>query len=152
VSGILVHIGLVVSDMQRAENFYSAMFGFVRDRELRMTADQLGVLQLQPESDMHAIYLMLGSITLELMAFDPPSAETAATRTFNQTGLTHLSITVEHIAEACARAVAYGGSVIGTSARAAIIRDPDGQLLELVTMPVNDEIEQARAARAAGRG
>jgi len=151
-NGILVHIGIGVSDIERAEHFYTDVFGCVRDRELRMTADKLGILQLQPESDIHAVYLMLGSQTLELMAFDPPNEKTAGARVFNQTGLVHLSIAVDNVATTCSRAAAAGGTVISRGERSAIIRDPDGQLIELVTGVVNDEIEQGRAARAAAKG
>jgi catechol 2,3-dioxygenase-like lactoylglutathione lyase family enzyme len=151
VSGSLVHIGIGVSDIKHAENFYVGVFGCVRDRELRMTSDQLGLLQLQPASDIHAVYLLLGNVTLELMAFDPPNAKTAGARVFNQTGLVHLSIAVENIAATCALAAAHGGTVLSQSERAAILRDPDGQLIELLVSAVNDAIEQGRAKRAASR-
>ncbi|WP_375397278.1 VOC family protein [uncultured Sphingomonas sp.] len=153
VMSVLVHIGLTVSDMARSVRFYTEAFGFTYDRELRMTAAQIDpLMQLQPPSDIHAVYLMLGGQTLELMVFDPPSAPAAASRMFNQTGLAHLSIAVDDIADTCARAEALGGTVSKRVDRAAILRDPDGQLVELVTRVFNDRLEKGRAERAGAAG
>lgn len=150
---VLLHVGLTVTDMARAVRFYTETFGFIKDRELRMTAAQIDpLMQLTPPSDIHAVYLMLGGQTLELMAFDPPSSPAATARVFNQTGLAHLSIAVDDILGTCARAAALGGTVARQVGRAAILRDPDGQLIELLASAVNDEVERGRAERAAARG
>jgi predicted enzyme related to lactoylglutathione lyase len=53
----------------------------------------------------------------------------------DQLGLTHLSLSVSDLADVVAAAESYGGSVVdGTvSDQSAMIRDPDGQLLELLS-------------------
>jgi predicted enzyme related to lactoylglutathione lyase len=53
----------------------------------------------------------------------------------NEPGLTHLSISVDDIAAAARRAVEHGGEIIEESdlGIALFIRDPDGQLLELLS-------------------
>ena len=53
----------------------------------------------------------------------------------DQLGLTHLSLSVSDLADVLAAAESYGGSVVdGTvSDQSAMIRDPDGQLLELLS-------------------
>jgi lactoylglutathione lyase len=147
MSNVIEHIGLCVTDIVRAERFYTGAFGFERDRELRMPASQLGVLNLQPPSDIYCVYLVLGSYTLELMAFSPEGAACAGGRVFNQTGLTHLSIAVDDIPETVRRALALGGVLVSHAGRAAVLRDPEGQLVEIVEMSIHHEVEQARAQR-----
>jgi lactoylglutathione lyase len=147
MGNVIEHIGLCVTDIERAERFYTGALGFERDRELRMPASQLGVLNLQPPSDIHCVYLMLGGYTLELMTFNPEGAVGAGERVFNQTGLTHISIAVEDISETIKRARALGGVLVSDVGRAAVLRDPEGQLVEIVEMSIHQEVEQARARR-----
>lgn len=145
------HIGLTVTDMERSQRFYTGLLGFSHDRELRMPAEQLGMLQLDPPSDIHAVYLMLDSVTLELMHFTGTTAA-AGSRVFNQTGLTHLSIAVEDIPGVLARVPEFGGTVVSDVGFAAVIRDPDGQLIELLTTSFYEDVEADRRARRDGKG
>ena len=54
----------------------------------------------------------------------------------NELGLTHLSISVPDIPATCAKVIEYGGRVDAKTdiGRAVMVRDPDGQLIELLTM------------------
>lgn len=145
----MVHVGLCVSDLARSQRFYTEAFGFTFDRELRLPSAHIDtLLQLAPKADIHAVYLRLGGFTLELMRFDPPGALGAAERVFNQTGLTHLAIAVEDPAASAALCEALGGSIFSTIGPAAVVRDPDGQLVELTRLAFHDQIEADRAARA----
>jgi lactoylglutathione lyase len=145
VSNVLVHVGLTTRDVDRSARFYVDALGFQIDRELRLTADQIdGLMRLEPKSDLHAVYLRLGAFTLELMQFSPPAEAHAAARRFNQSGLTHLSIAVPDLSAAIARVRAAGGAVLGHVDRACIVRDPDGQLIELLDVAVHEEIEARR--------
>ena len=58
------------------------------------------------------------------------------TRVMNDRGLTHLSVSVDDIPATMQKAVEYGGSVVEGSdvGLAVFLRDPDGQLIELLTM------------------
>lgn len=145
------HIGLAVTDIERSQKFYIGLLGFRFDRELRMTADQLGLLQLDPPSDIHAVYLMLDAVTLELMQFAGTTVS-APSRVFNQTGLTHLSIAVADIPEVLARVAEFGGTVVNDAGFAAVIRDPDGQLIELLTTAFYDDVEAGRRTRQREEG
>jgi predicted enzyme related to lactoylglutathione lyase len=53
----------------------------------------------------------------------------------DQVGLTHLSLSVSNLDDVLAAVQSFGGSVVdGTvSVQSAMIRDPDGQLLELLS-------------------
>jgi predicted enzyme related to lactoylglutathione lyase len=52
----------------------------------------------------------------------------------DELGLTHLSLSVSDLGEVLAAVETYGGSVVEdtVSVQSAMIRDPDGQLLELL--------------------
>lgn len=149
MSNQLVHVGLTTRDIGRSTRFYVEALGFELDRELRLTADQVdGLMRLEPKSDLHAVYLRLGSFTLELMAFSPAAEGQADARRFNQTGLAHLSIAVPDLSAAIERVRAAGGLVFDSVGRACIVRDPDGQLIELLDYAVHEEIEARRRETA----
>jgi catechol 2,3-dioxygenase-like lactoylglutathione lyase family enzyme len=146
----LVHIGLTVSDIDRSRRFYCDLLGFTYDRELSFGTGELdGFLLLEPPSALHAVYLTLGSFTLELMHFEPASAHRAATRKFNETGLAHLSIAVDDPGQVVARVEEFGGALVSRYDPAVMICDPDGQFIELLTTAYLDAIEEEREARGA---
>lgn len=147
MTNVLVHVGLTTNDLARSVRFYVEALGFGFDRELSIGAEQVdALLHLEPRSDLRAVYLRLGAFTLELMQFDPAAEACAGDRRFNQTGLAHLSIAVADMAAAIDRVEATGGSVGGRVGRACIVRDPDGQLIELLDMGVHEDIEARRRA------
>jgi lactoylglutathione lyase len=90
---------------------------------------------LTPPLGVTASYLTLDGFVLELMHYSAPGATAAfRPRTMNEPGLTHLSISVDDVQATAAKAVEYGGQIIEESdiGVAIFIRDPDGQLLELL--------------------
>jgi predicted enzyme related to lactoylglutathione lyase len=60
----------------------------------------------------------------------------------NEPGLTHLSISVEDVRAAADKAVECGGRLIEESdvGAALLIRDPDGQLIELLPASYRDRL------------
>jgi catechol 2,3-dioxygenase-like lactoylglutathione lyase family enzyme len=133
------HTGLVVSDLARSKHFYREVLGF-RPWYDDTTPDEAGakLLGLEPPLELRLSYLVLGGCVLELISFGAPGALVAwRRRTMNEPGLTHLSVSVDDIEATAARAVELGGQVIegsSLSGLAMFIRDPDGQLLELLSM------------------
>lgn len=149
-AAVVTHVGLCVSDLARSRRFYTEALGFTHDRELKLPSAHIDAhLRLDPTGDIHAVYLVLGGFTLELMRFDPPGTAGAADRVFNQTGLTHLAIAVENPEASAALCETLGGSIFSMIGPAAVVRDPDGQLVELLRLTSHDRIEADRAARAA---
>ena len=141
------HIGLTVSDIERACRFYTGLFGFRAESDLKLPGERIDeLLQMTPSSSIHAMYLVLGDFTLELMQFDPPSQPTAAARVFNQTGLAHLSLVLDDPDAVVAQVAAYGGSHVSSVSGAHVIRDPDGQLIELLPAAAIDAIRGERRA------
>jgi predicted enzyme related to lactoylglutathione lyase len=60
---------------------------------------------------------------------------------FNEPGLTHLSISVVDLEAAAAQVEAHGGTVVSTFPYAVMVRDPDGQLIELLTMDYRRQLD-----------
>ena len=141
------HTGQVVTDLERSKRFYIEVLGFEPWRELGFPDEGCAsLLRLTPPIDMTASYLRRDGLVLELLHYAGSGAAPLAAkeRVMNEPGLTHISISVDDIPTTCTRVVEYGGEVLeDTDVGAGIfVRDPDGQLLELLTM---DYVERIRA-------
>ena len=134
---VVNHVGVCVSDLERARTFYEEALGFTFDRELRPPdgiCSQL--LEVEEPVGLTAVYLTLDGFVLELLHYDRPGNPPPATRVMNEPGLTHLSLGTSDLPGTLARVRACGGTVLeGTDVGVAVmIRDPDGQLVELLPM------------------
>jgi len=131
------HTGQVVADLERAKRFYTEVLGFTVWYDLELPdAASAKLLCLEPPLDSMTSYLTLDGFVLELIQFRADGATAPyQPRTFREPGLTHLSISVDNIKATAEKAVEYGGEIIDESdvGVALMIRDPDGQLLELLT-------------------
>ncbi|HEX6236029.1 MAG TPA: VOC family protein [Acidimicrobiales bacterium] len=130
------HVGHCVSDLDRSRRFYEGALGFTYRREMQVPDDAASrLLQVSPPVGLTAVYLERDGFVLELLHFaregnDPPRA-----RSFTEPGLTHLSVSVDDIAATCAAVAQLGGEVLADTdmgGLAIMVRDPDGQLLELL--------------------
>jgi len=136
MSSVVNHVGLSVTDPVSSRRFYENVFGF-RHRNTLQVADEeaAALLQITPPVGLTAVYLELDGFILELLHFDREGNAAGRRRSFTEPGLTHLSFGVPDMAAACERVTAYGGHVIeGTTldGLAVMVRDPGGQLLELL--------------------
>jgi len=131
---VVNHVGLCVADLARARRFYEDVLGFVVARELVVPDAAAGpLLAVDAPVGLTAVYLRRGPFLLELLHFDRPGNPEPSPRPFNEPGLTHLSFSVTDLDASLAAVVAAGGTVVTQLGRAAaIVRDPDGQLLELL--------------------
>jgi lactoylglutathione lyase len=130
------HTGQVVSDLERAKRFYQQVFGFKYWYEIAPPDGPTAKLSgLTPPLGMTASYLTLDGFVLELMHYSATDATAPfRERMMNEPGLTHLSISVDDVQATKDKVVEFGGVIIEeTDVGAAIfVRDPDGQLLELL--------------------
>jgi lactoylglutathione lyase len=142
--GVYNHTGQVVADLERSKQFYQQALGFKIWYEITPPDDPTAKLTgLTPPLGLTASYLTLDGFVLELMHYSAPGATAAfRTRTMNEPGLTHLSISVEDVHAAAAKAVEYGGTILEDSdvGMALFVRDPDGQLLELLPVAFRDRL------------
>jgi catechol 2,3-dioxygenase-like lactoylglutathione lyase family enzyme len=133
------HLGQCVTDLDRSRRFYVDVLGFEPWREIRVPDGGTGpLLRLSPPIGLTACYLRRDGFVLELLHFSGSGAAPTPfrERVMNEPGLTHVSVSVDDIDETCRQVVEYGGSVLDdTNIGAAVyVRDPDGQLIELLTM------------------
>lgn len=132
------HTGLVVTDLDRTKRFYEQVLGFQTWYEAALPDEAVvQLLGLAPPLGIRLCYLTLDGCVLELMQFTATGAQAAwRRRTMNEPGLTHLSISVGDIGKVAQQAVECGGKIVEDSdiGIALFIRDPDGQLLELLSM------------------
>ena len=139
------HIGQCVTDLDRSKRFYCELLDFTIEREINppdeMSAQLLG---LTPPLGMTATYLVRDGLVLELLHFAAPGqTQPYRPRAMNDPGLTHLSLSVDDLDGTLARLADFGGEVVaGTNIGAGVfVRDPDGQLLELLPMTYRKHLE-----------
>ena len=131
----VTHVGMCVTDLDQAEAFYRGAFGFERLYELSPPDGVTGrLLGVEEPVGLTAVYLGLGNFTLELLHFDRDGNEGRRRRPFTEPGLTHLSLSVHELEPVLDRVRELGGSVVEEShvGVAVLVRDPDGQVVELV--------------------
>jgi catechol 2,3-dioxygenase-like lactoylglutathione lyase family enzyme len=131
------HVGLCVADRAQSRRFYEELLGFTFWWEMEPPddgADQL--LQLAKPLGLHATYLVRDGFVLELLDYSQRGVHADANRrAMDQTGLTHLSLSVPDLSTVLEMVHGFGGSVLNdtVSEQSAMIRDPDGQLIELLS-------------------
>ena len=140
------HVGQCVTDLERSQRFYCELFGFVVEREINPPDEgSARLLSLAAPLGMTAVYLVRDGLVLELLHFaaadqtQPPRA-----RAMNEPGLTHMSLSVDDVDDVLARVPDYGGEVLtGTNIGGGMfIKDPDGQLVELLPMSYRRHLDQ----------
>ena len=140
------HVGECVTDLERSKRFYCELLGFTLEREITPpdeTSAQL--MSLTPPLGMTAAYLVRDGLVLELLHYSASGqTQPFQPRAMNEPGLTHVSLSVDDIDDACARVAEYGGQVIDSSniGAAVFIRDPDGQLVELLPMAYRQHLDE----------
>lgn len=132
------HVGLRVRDLDRAKRFYEAL-GFSEVKCLTVPDKMAaGLLGLTPPIGFEAAYLQNNRFILQLITFSGYPAPDEPERGITGAGLTHLSIAVDDMAQAQAAVQAAGGTIVADPGGgfACMVRDPEGQLLELLSAAV----------------
>jgi catechol 2,3-dioxygenase-like lactoylglutathione lyase family enzyme len=130
------HVGICVTDVERSRKFYEEVLRFRYWWELEAPDEGTSqLLQIPAPVGLRAMYLVRDSLVLELLHYSEAEAQPFRQRDMNEPGLTHLSFSVGDIPAVLEKVPRYGGQVLAdTDMTAAImIRDPDGQLIELTS-------------------
>jgi lactoylglutathione lyase len=130
------HVGLCVADRERSRRFYEGLLGFRFWWEIDPPDDPTAQLvQLSGPLGTHATYLVRDGFVLELIDYSKRQVHAGGERVMDQIGLTHISFSVSDLPGVLEKVAEFGGAVVdGTVAEGmAMIRDPDGQLLELLS-------------------
>jgi lactoylglutathione lyase len=142
--GTYNHTGQVVTDLERSKRFYQEVLGFKLWYEITPPDEPTAKLScLVPPLGTTVSYLTLDGFVLELLHYSAPGAtEPFRPRPMNEPGLTHLSISVDDVRATANRVGEYGGQIIEESdvGAALFVRDPDGQLLELLPVAYRDKL------------
>lgn len=132
------HIGLRVRDLAVSQRFYEAL-GFSEVNRLTVP-DKVaaGLLGLESPIGFEAVYLRSNGVVLQLLTFSGHPVPDEPERSMVGAGLTHLAIAVDDMAVAQKAVKAWGGRVIAAprGGYACTVRDPGGQLIELVLSSV----------------
>jgi catechol 2,3-dioxygenase-like lactoylglutathione lyase family enzyme len=137
------HIGHCVTDLARSRRFYEELLGFTFERELHPPDDPSStLLRLTKPLGMTALYLRRDGLVLELLHFAGGTVS-GRERVMNEPGLTHISVSVADVDGVCARVADYGGEVLTDTniGFGVFIRDPDGQLVELLPMSYRELLD-----------
>jgi catechol 2,3-dioxygenase-like lactoylglutathione lyase family enzyme len=133
------HVGHCVADLGRSRRFYEDVLGFEPWRELTVPdtpADRL--MRLTQPVGLTACYLRRDGFVLELLHYSGAGAAALPPRerVMNEPGLTHVSVSVDDIDATCRQVTEHGGEVLADTniGGAVMVRDPDGQLIELLPM------------------
>lgn len=145
------HLGQCVTDLDRSRRFYVEVLDFAVEREIQPPDDlSAKLLRLSAPLGMTACYLRRDGLVLELLHFagEGGAPRPFVERTMNDPGLTHVSFSVDDVGATCALVVEHGGSVLDdTDIGAGIfVRDPDGQLIELLPMSYREHLDAAAGA------
>jgi catechol 2,3-dioxygenase-like lactoylglutathione lyase family enzyme len=132
---IFNHVGLCVAHRERSRRFYEGLLGFQFWWELELPDEGTEkLLQLSRPIGVRATYLMRDGLVLELIDYSQREAQAGPERVMDHVGLTHLSLSVSDLGQVLAMVEDFGGSVVAETVteQFAMIRDPDGQLIELL--------------------
>jgi len=139
----LTHVGICVSDLERALRFYRDLLGFRFEHDLEVEGEPSDTLLRLRGVKLQAVYLARDGVRIELLRFASPPAPPPRTRAMHEYGLTHLSFRVADLDATLVALRDAGERVLEETviripefqAAAAFVVDPDGQLIELVQAP-----------------
>ena len=141
------HVGLCVSDLERAVRFYTEGLGFEK-AESWTIGDEYAELMELPGVELTSQFLRRDGVAIELLHYAAPGhVGPAERRPVNQLGLTHLCIRVEDVDAVAERLAGLGGTVLQQTRTAfpgpdgspqldfVYCTDPDGTRVELMRLP-----------------
>lgn len=138
------HLGICVSDMERALGFWRDLLGFLPLSETHVSGEEADRLLRLSGVDQRTVFLERDGVRLALFAFASPPAEgSGEIRPMNRTGFAALMLRVDDLEATLAACREAGVRVLedtrtdhpGYGSKLVFVCDPDGTLVELVEIP-----------------
>src|SRR5690606_3338378 len=142
------HIGVCVSDLERALAFWRDALGFRECKRFDVAGEEAETLLAVRDLDLRVVCLERDGVRLELLHYAAPGHRgTGEPRPMNALGLTHVSLRVDALDVVLAAVEAAGGRILrATRVRhahaeggAVFVTDPDGTRVELVQGAAGDD-------------
>jgi catechol 2,3-dioxygenase-like lactoylglutathione lyase family enzyme len=144
MASVFNHVAVCVSDLARSRRFYEELCGFEFVSEYVAPDERTTKLLRLPEPvGLVAVYLRMEHCILELLDYRGVGVVAPARpRVLNELGFTHMSFCVDDLDGFLARVPEYGGEVLADThiGLAVFVRDPDGQLVEVLPMGYRERI------------
>lgn len=143
--GAFAHVGITVSDMDRAVHFYRDVLGLKLVGDVTFVGEEAESLTQETGTQLRAVYLRSPEepkgAPIELLHFITPEAEGKPYAGIRNPGITEVAFWVKDIEETYAKLKAHGVpfysapqlfALDGYKVKAVYFRDPDGTTLELL--------------------
>lgn len=132
------HVGITVGDLDRAVEFYCAVFDLSLRAEFTVSGDAFETGVDIPAASARFAHLDAGSIRLELVEYDPAGAHHGNPQ-LNDQGTTHLALEVDDIDRFYEALPADVDTLsppqtTDTGTRILFIRDPEANLIEVLEL------------------
>jgi len=130
------HVGLTVSDLDRAVEFYEDVFDLPVLARFSVSGDAFSTGVDVPDATGRFAHLDADGIRLELVEYDPEGDETRADRV-NQPGAAHVGLAVEDIDDFY-RALSANVTTLSapqtteSGSTICFVEDPEGNLVEVL--------------------
>ncbi|MFE5029910.1 VOC family protein [Streptomyces sp. NPDC056656] len=138
----LSHVGICVTDVERARRFYCELFGFEETYSRKVSGEEFARLMQRPSLDVQVTVLTLGPQKIELVHHFSPPPVVEPLRSTNTVGFTHAAIYVSDVKATAERVEELGGSALwdtytrtdvqGEIREYMYIMDPDQVRIELI--------------------
>ena len=126
---------LCVADRERSRRFYEGLLGFKFWWDLELPDEATAtLLQLSGRSEFTPPIWSATAWCSNSSTIRSATSEPRPQRVMDEVGLTHMSFSVSDLAGVLAKVEGFGGTLVPGAAteQFAMIRDPDGQLIELL--------------------
>jgi catechol 2,3-dioxygenase-like lactoylglutathione lyase family enzyme len=130
------HVGITVSDLDRAVDFYRDVLGLSVVAEFAVSGEAFETGVDIEDASAQFAHLDGGGIRIELVAYDP-AADGLPTPQLNDAGATHLGLEVDDL-DAFYSELPSGVDTLSppqttaTGTRILFLRDPEGNLVEIL--------------------
>jgi len=132
------HIGLTVSDLDRAVDFYRDILGCAVIAEFEVSGEAVATGVDIEDASARFAHLDGGSVRIELVEYEP-AADGASTPRLNDTGATHLGLEVDDL-DAFYKQLPSTVETLSspqtteTGTRILFLRDPEENLIEILEL------------------